>query len=504
MFITSLSTKNTVAQNSTSNGNGQNSNSNNGNSHQITYLTNPKNCGWYAVWKNPNDNSTNKRWRVQILQKTTSSTGITSYTVIEEFEQNKNYYQIPESYRNNGNIAIRVSNPSNANINNNNDDVLETCPGCETGITEQVFKCNGLSYAFEIKKIKNSPSSANHYLSLSSTENYYDELSGTSIPFYRYVSPSTFQQHFSFLHTGQYDILYNVQNSNNILDINGNPLTGTVYALIKDLGPFNGASFTTSFLADEIVYQNISHMIMTFNTYAPIINNSRPPLSCTPYPSSPNSGGGISWFGFYRDYLYDFFYNEKNRKKIAEIIKLLAINDPLYSTAQTPTGTIYSVNNYNQFTIQRIDKASAPITIAPSDIYTNNGIVYPNIELENGIYKFTVWTANNEIIPIYFESNEQLLGNNKQSDKVKIIILPVPIKENRFIVRLEANERVSFEFKLLDDKGRILHNSNHELNANEIQNHEVQFTPYPDASKLLINRFTFEDASEKIIKTISQ
>ncbi|MFN7013342.1 MAG: hypothetical protein ACK4ON_03620 [Bacteroidia bacterium] len=492
-----------IAQNSNSNGNGQNSN--NGNAHQITYLTTPKNCGWYAVWKNPTDNSTNKRWKVQILQKSTSPTGSNSYTVIEEFEQNKNYIQIPERYRNQANIAIKVSSPSNSIINNNdNNDVLETCPGCETGIIEQSFKCNGLSYAFEIKKIKNNPSSTSHYLKLSSTENYYIEPYGPSIPFYRYVNSSTFQQHFSFLHPSQYTILYNVQNNDNILDINGNLLTGTVYAIIKDLGQFNGASFTTNLLS-ETYYQDIFHMINTFNTYSTIINNSRPLLNCTPYPSIPNSGGGISWGGLYNDTVFNALYNEKNRKKIQEIIKLLAKNDPIFTDVQNSTGEIYSVNNYKQFSIERIDKASNPILLNPSDIYTNNGIVYPNILLENGIYKFIVWTVNNEIIPIYFESNEQILGNNNtQSDKVKIIILPVPIKENRFIARIEANERVSFEFKLLDDKGRTLHNSNHELIANEIKNIEVQYTPYLDSSQLLINRFTFEDASEKIIKTISQ
>jgi hypothetical protein len=283
---------------------------------------------------------------------------------------------------------------------------------------------------------------------------------------------------------------------------------------------------------------DLATYIFSYNTsvnygapaWFPVPNKSYPPLECTPdynqnsinYTNIATGGSGGSGgnggdggtnggpWGHIGPAPYEFI------DLLSEHI--LGPNGqgiPEFGEFKTVFEESSEVNTTNINRLQASDIVQIQITnlsdqsttlIYPSEIVNEQGEFSLNAYAFTGnLYRADIMYSNNlSIIPFYFEGdNSNIAENHGLSNFLNVTIYPVPVVNNQFTIQMEATKDLRYTYQMLDLNGDIIIQKEFDIRVGE----EIDFFNSFDnnlnfTNNIIVNKFTFEDGSTKVIQSI--
>lgn len=251
--------------------------------------------------KYPNVNN----WEVQIKPLNASKEKDHKSEVKLKISEEKNYIKLPKEFSKRNSLYSVALNGLDANgiiilqsnilNNNNNTGALYTCPGCQSEL-DCTWKCVGPDYAYSIHAYKKLVGDQ-YYLSLE-PNGRDDGDTETYTPYYFY----SHQSPYGGATTDGFSVIGPIntsQTSGQYCTATGSHISGLVYGIAKDRGPWGGNHLMTEWiLGHPPCLDGLNFAIMAFNNPANGANfSNKPPLSCGSTPCSESggsSGGGTS------------------------------------------------------------------------------------------------------------------------------------------------------------------------------------------------------------------
>jgi hypothetical protein len=317
----------------------------------------------------------------------------------------------------------------------------------------------------------------------------------------------------------------------NLRDQNGNTITGPAMGLEKKIEHWSKPNRDTPWLIGPSPFtqsSSIQQVITLFNQYAPPTGSDpRPLLECL----SSGTGNLGPFIGM----------NQMNKKNVNVVYACLGAGGIILSIQHDPcdllTGSLgnnsginlffnslasldptynpsvaesdsFSVSNYNQFLLERIDQDEELMVWSAQEIFRNE-INYPEVELNDGIYRFSVLTNDGQYLPIHFEfvNIEEKPLNLKTknfflSENVNITLFPVPVKKEKITLKIESQLTTSIKYTIKDLNGKLLYSTKFEINSLENIETELNLNNLSNINDLLIHIFEFPDGSKKVLKTL--
>jgi hypothetical protein len=251
----------------------------------------------------------------------------------------------------------------------------------------------------------------------------------------------------------------------------------------------------------------MGYMIDFFNnngggTY--LINEGLPLLECAP--AITNNGGGLDGFD------YDCFENTGfqlgeigENGQINDVYDLITVLDECTDIINSPGGTIEWVDvEFNIFLLSGTGN-DGPIVSRPyGSLVDNNGeLMKTDFTLESGLYNIAVQTKEGYYISIIKEVKKTLTNGITLAEHLNVTVFPVPITGDDFMLNLQADYKMKFQYILSDLDGTELYKKNFVVQEGHNKNHSIKANgnaSFP--SGILVNTFIFEDGSSKSFQTM--
>jgi hypothetical protein len=453
------------------------------------------------------------KWKVIVKERGEDATGGVTFTkVYTKASKTKNYFKIPEKYLTD-NHFIKVKGKNDVDDVILNSDLFPIGPGPHRYTACSKY-CVGGTYAYKLDLSVNEGNS-NSFVRVKSAVH-----PTTGEYFYQYMSPSQFN---SSPQTTYYNVpcwspyctgigtkiikLNNVVSGDGYVDENNNTLTGTVYAVRKFLGDWQGSPLLESnelAAGPSLCAQTTAFFINQVNAGADFAG--RPLLSCNGSAFGQNSppASGTSVVA-----AFDDCYEEVQAwidNPSTPFTMLSDIADCMEaSTAQVGGSDPYWPEFISGMTIKPYNNPGGntqPVILSKDDFYTPTGeFMPPSITINKGLNILGFQIRGGGYRSFFFEAAQTKTYRYGQSNLLKAKILPVPIMNDKFRLRLKATADVTFIYRLLDFTGKELYSEEMTVIAGDASVRLIK----PSAgipSGQLINRFEFLDGSKIVIQSL--
>ncbi len=414
-----------------------------------------------------------------------------------------NYYTTIYGLDPDGNIVLTGNGPE------------PICMGCGFVITCSA-QCNGPDYAFEINQFKKLNNGV-IWLSFDRTYEYIDPATNTGVPFYWYMSLTTWNT-LTNNNNNPYLLLDHIfvdVGLTGVQDPQGNWLYHDVVGIEKTPGiytPWVGRS--TSPLAQELSCS--SDLFVRLNTFMSAMNlycqnctpsSNYPTLACNGSAGSP-SGQDDPVYAKFKDFeaKFDSLFDTNNRT--GGVIPIFPqVSDAIELITAPGTEGRFNPDQIIEFQFTNLSNYSGTVRI-PTDsiIQPDSSVSFDNLSLSSGLYRMNIIVDSFSVFPFFFEANQPQNTNSQSlSTFLNVTVFPVPVTNNEFSVQMIGAKRLKYKYTLSDITGQVLLQEPFTIDENE----EIIFSTQIDPNlylpyNMLVNTFTFEDGSTLVIQTIRQ
>jgi len=268
----------------------------------------------YVVLRN---DSIISRWLIEVKRISGNT-----YETVKKVELLKsNYWKIDTNFLNEPNMTLFLTAYDNDNNVITSDGPIQICNECQHQSSLE-YKCSkscvgdDYSYSIDLYTQPNGSGPSKFYFEFQAFA-FLDIQSNIAIPFYQFFSPQDFNSTFANINNRIYHEVYmhgvnsqllnvspenfplkvlrleNITPNDGLLDINGNVLVGTVYAVQKAKGPWVNQSSQTLQLSngeEQCATLDFGGFYSMMTTYEDVnFSILNPPLYCT-----AGNGGGVS------------------------------------------------------------------------------------------------------------------------------------------------------------------------------------------------------------------
>jgi len=475
-------------------------------------------------------------WKVTILERTYATT--TDYTEqvaeIHTLPEKQNYIKIPLQYRaSKGSVRYfaQIEGYSKTNVKLWEEPIKAiavdappidfACQGCTPYFQACSWICNGTNYAWKIQQYKHPDTDISHFI-LGQAYDYFDDINQITIPYYYYLPISAISS-FPYDPTNiNITSPFNTNTSSGLFcSPNNTPLSGVVFGVAKDLGPWKDGYVSTSggqplLLGLNACFDYRISMINLMNSYADFTNsvgnsslpNPLDPLSCHPsfcdVDINVGSTGGQDLTDIEHCRLLNLQFDVCNEGEVAPddcdggyIAMMDALFDCDVDLLPTKPGIAH-------VTITDLNGEWGINTTGSIRINFNEEKgewEAPN--LPKSLYSIGVLFNDGQYLPLVkeFSFTNQKPKERERANFLEAKVIPVPIVDNYFEMRLKAEERLRFHYELFDTYGNKLHERDFVMQKNE----EMTTLINPNTTiptGLVMHRFIFMDGSFKTVETI--
>lgn len=480
----------------------------------------PQNTAGYLVLNNSFDYPVDY-YTIEIVYKTYEDFELTDEQVIETFELvGTNYIQIPDEYLEPDNMYINViAHLENGEEITEGDAISTSVFGGNDYFLQEKWVCVGSTYAFEIKKYRNSVTQEQYF---AFEDTHFNTQGSSATPYYEYVGGGTMSNihltdYVNNIYTNPNTIRYGEYHNLNTLSpgvnskvvIFNNPYpcqphyknaSGTIitdpviYGVQKYKGPWAVNSLTGTCLNPPVLTDfwvgDIMGAIDVINIYGDPTPCGMKEVACDgTYEAFPQAAK------------IDTTVKDFNIQPLDTIVWVWEIPEEVEGIANL--GVSVDWLPYGAVIINKLSGTpNTVVNIAVADMIDEEGdwIDIP-LNLSKGLYEILLVMEDGSIYPIHFEKIVDGENSLTMSDYLNVNIFPVPIEENYFNMTLSATQAVEFEYTLFSFNGELIYSNSYVIENGSSETFQIEPESELQAG-YYINYFEFSDGSTMSILTV--
>ncbi len=464
-------------------------------------------------------------WFIEVKQRIYSnSENYTEDVIYKQTVFGQNYSKLPdELFEGEKHLFLTVSTRNKSGVILESEDVILTSAGPggpQYYANYDVWKCNGINYAFQITSsriISNGVISNSGYLSLEPWPNPQEYVYFSADDYVaireNYASRHNFEDYYDVdmvfdVQTYKIKKLYDVTAADGFLGPDGQIVIGTgenqtVFAVRKNLGEWDGATVSTSTLDGIFSDWDINQAVDMINMYGnPSFDYyDMPNLICIE--ATGNINGESNDASIYVDCWKDV-YNENWADPDFDFFDVIeSVSDCINGDDNDwPWASIID----NISIVQLSSNKELRETISSTDLIDeNNNITAPQFNLEKGIYSISYEFEDNSFAYSILDIKDRTHCSMEIKDFFDISIYPVPINNESFNINISSEITEEIEYNLYDKDGNLLYSQTISFNpkSHDRDNYTFNVSPLIHLPEgVLVNQFIFSDNSVKTIETI--